>query len=80
MAGQTNIRQGGAATPRVTDPSQDLNLDFDDELEDVAEAGLDAIESDKVIFAKSTDIRRRLEEKLEVRLIKDQLGVDDFDF
>ena len=36
-------------------------------------------ESEKVLFTKSTDIRRKIEEQMEVKLLRDQLGLDDFD-
>lgn len=56
----------------------DMIEDFD-ELD--GDAGDDEGEeqSQKVRFAKSTDVRRRIEERLEVRLLRDELGMDDLD-
>lgn len=33
----------------------------------------------KVLFAKSADVRRRIEELLEVRLLRDELGLNHLD-
>ncbi len=49
-----------------------------DEVEGVVEES-ESESDDKLLFAKSTDVRRRIEEKLEVRLLRDELGIDDFD-
>ena len=52
----------------------EIELDELDE-KSVAETGSEA----KPLFVKSTDIRRRIEEQLEVRMLRDELGMDDFD-
>ena len=61
----------------------DAGLEFDelDELGSVEASESAAADSDseKLLFAKSTDVRRRIEEKLEVRLLRDELGIDDLD-
>jgi hypothetical protein len=33
----------------------------------------------KAMSAKDTSVRRRIEEQLEVRMLRDELGMDDFD-
>ena len=81
MAGQARNIQ--TQTPNIPSTEQpvDMNLDLDDALLTMAEVNdsNDSEETKPVIFSKSTDVRRRLEEKLEVKLLKDQLGMDDFD-
>jgi len=81
MAGQARNTQTQAPSIPSTDQAVDMNLDLDDALLSMAEVNdsNSSEETKPVIFAKSTDIRRRLEEKLEVKLLKDQLGMDDFD-
>ena len=83
MAGQARNTQTQTQAPSIpsTDQAVDMNLDLDDALLSMAEVNdsNSSEETKPVIFAKSTDIRRRLEEKLEVKLLKDQLGMDDFD-
>ena len=37
------------------------------------------LDEEHLAFKKPTDVRRRLEEKLEVRRLRDQLGMDDLD-
>jgi hypothetical protein len=56
----------------------DGNVDNDNANKGGAEKNGDDAD-DKLLFAKSTNVRRRIEEKLEVRLLKDELGIDDID-
>lgn len=81
MAGQVRNTQKHTPSIPSADQAVDMNLDLDDALLSMAEVNdsNNSEENKPVIFAKSTDIRRRLEEKLEVKLLKDQLGMDDFD-
>ena len=82
MAGSSETRQetlveAGSAQP---EPIVDLAIDVDNDVDDNdgESGGVDAGDG-KVLFAKSTDIRRRIEERLEVKLLRDQLGMDDLD-
>jgi hypothetical protein len=77
MAGRVESRQETSIGIQV--PEQVNDIELDDSM-DSSDASLDNVGEGKVIFAKSTDIRRRLEEKLEVKLLKEQLGVDDLGF
>ena len=61
----------------ATDQTNDIGLDIDDIVVESAEISIDRDDGKPVKFAKPTDIRRRLEEKLEVRSLQDQLGIDD---
>lgn len=79
MAGQARNMQTERSNVSSTEQTVDMNLDLDDALVSMAETNDESEDSKPVIFAKSTDVRRRLEEKLEVKLLKDQLGMDDFD-
>ena len=79
MAGQARNMQTEDSNISSTEQTVDMNLDLDDALVSMAETNDESEDSKPVIFAKSTDVRRRLEEKLEVKLLKDQLGMDDFD-
>ena len=81
MAGQARNIQTERSNIPSTEQAVDMNLDLDDALLTMAEVNDsdDSEETKPVIFSKSTDVRRRLEEKLEVKLLKDQLGMDDFD-
>jgi len=55
--------------------------DFDDMDIDEVDASSDdeSIDDSNLSYVRSTDVRRRIEERLEVRLIRDELGIDDFD-
>ena len=81
MADQTpNIPVEAASQAAVSDAAPDF-IDIDevaDSIDEEVEAQSDA-SAKKELFEKSTDIRRRIEERLEVRLLKDELGIDDFD-
>lgn len=50
-----------------------------DELVDADDSSIDDEKDNALLFARSTDVRRRIEEKLEVRLLRDELGIDDLD-
>jgi hypothetical protein len=88
MAGQASNRQETFSNTSGADQANELSMELDDGLVDSAELVADQVDDEtdnakstgKVIFAKSTDIRRKLEEKLEVQLLKDQLGMDDLGF
>ena len=75
MARQASSMQTDSANVSYSDRAIDMDLD-DDSLSMTDES---SEETKPAIFLKSTDVRRRLEERLEVRLLKDQLGIDDFD-
>lgn len=75
MARQASSMQTDSANVSYSDRAIDMDLD-DDSLSMTDES---SEETKRTIFLKSTDVRRRLEERLEVRLLKDQLGIDDFD-
>ncbi len=79
----TRLNQAGVKKTRSVEPAQEfVELDELEELEaDSAEESqeADATEDSKLLFAKSTDVRRRIEERLEVRMLRDELGMDDFD-
>ena len=80
MAGSSETRQevsteAGQAQP---EPVVDLAMDVDSDIGESDDTAVDDGDG-KVLFAKSTDIRRRIEERLEVKLLKDQLGMDDLD-
>ena len=51
-------------------------LDGFDDSSDEQEQGA---QTKKVLFAKSADVRRRIEELLEVRLLRDELGLNHLD-
>ena len=75
MARQASSIQTDSVNVSYSDRAIDMDLD-DDSLSMTDES---SEETKRTIFLKSTDVRRRLEERLEVRLLKDQLGIDDFD-
>ena len=78
MAGQANSTELTSSTISSSDRAIDMGMDLDDaSLAMTDDEGNE--ETKPAIFSKSTDVRRRLEERLEVRLLKDQLGIDDFD-
>jgi len=80
MAEQTSsapLTDGAGTKPEKNDIVIDIDIDElpdDGGSEDKTDAS-----NEKLLFAKSTDVRRRIEEKLEVRLLKDELGIDDLD-
>ncbi|MGB5324486.1 MAG: hypothetical protein WBN40_03550 [Pseudomonadales bacterium] len=68
---ESSGRAPSDAMPEMIDDFDELDgLSTDDAAEEASE---------KVRFAKSTDVRRRIEERLEVRLLRDELGMDDLD-
>ena len=78
MAGQADSTQINNENISSSDRAIDMSMDLDDA--SLAMSDDDGSEvTQPAIFSKSTDVRRRLEERLEVRLLKDQLGIDDFD-
>ncbi len=77
MARQASNMQTDNSNISSSDRAVDMNMDLDDDSLSMTDDGSE--ESKPAIFLKSTDVRRRLEERLEVRLLKDQLGIDDFD-
>ncbi len=82
MAGSSETRQEALADPGLAQPEPvvDLAMDVDSDIDDSDGASGSVDDGDgKVLFAKSTDIRRRIEERLEVKLLRDQLGMDDLD-
>ena len=76
MTGQLNAlnSQNDFSSESINDSSVDLDeiLVNDDNLEDIAQ--------NKEIFSKPADIRRKLEERLEAKNLRDQLGMDDLAF
>jgi len=76
MARQASNMQTDNSNISSSDRAVDMNMDLDDDSLSMTD---DNEETKPAIFLKSTDVRRRLEERLEVRLLKDQLGIDDFD-
>ena len=79
MAGSSETRQEISADPgSQPEPIVELAMDVDSDIDDSGSSGVDRSDG-KVLFAKSTDIRRRIEERLEVKLLRDQLGMDDLD-
>ena len=81
MSGQVATISTNSVEVGVNDKANDIGLDIGLDIEDIvvesAETSIDKDDGKPVKFAKSTDIRRRLEEKLEVKLLQDQLGIDD---
>ena len=77
MFGQVATISTNSVEVGANDQANDIGLDIDDIVVESAETSIDKDDGKPVKFAKSTDIRRRLEEKLEVRLLQDQLGIDD---
>lgn len=84
MADQTsNVQNAGAKTGRADNASDFVDMDFDelaDNLDDEIDAQQSSSKDKSEMLAKSREIRRRIEEKLEVRLLRDELGIDDLDF
>ena len=76
MARQASNMQTDNSNISSSDRAIDMSMDLDDDSLSMTD---DNEETKPAIFLKSTDVRRRLEERLEVRLLKDQLGIDDFD-
>lgn len=76
MTGQLNAlnSQNDFSSESINDSSVDLDeiLVNDDNLVDIAQ--------NKEIFSKPADIRRKLEERLEAKNLRDQLGMDDLAF
>lgn len=71
-------------TPESSKPAIESMSDFDELDDDMGVSAIevaddDESESSKLSHLKSTDVRRRIEEKLEVRMLRDELGIDDFD-
>lgn len=84
MAGLRDHKSDSAGSaPSEAMPEMMEDFDELDELsaDDATAAGTEESdkESDKLRFARSTDVRRRIEERLEVRLLRDELGMDDLD-
>ena len=77
MSGQVATISTNSVEVGANDQANDIGLDIDDIVVESAETSIGKDDGKPVKFAKSTDIRRRLEEKLEVRLLQDQLGIDD---
>ncbi|NNC55737.1 MAG: hypothetical protein HKO07_08460 [Pseudomonadales bacterium] len=77
MAGLTehkNVQAGSAlkeVPPEISEEFEELEALADDEESESQDR--------KDRFEKSTDVRRRIEERLEVRLLRDELGMDDID-
>ena len=69
-----NTESTGAVSAETLPDMMD-DIDSLDELD--SEEGVQ--QDEKLLFAKSTDVRRRIEERLEVRLLRDELGMDDLD-
>lgn len=80
MSGQVATISTNSAEIRATDQANDVGLDMDDIVDGGTDISIGKEVSGSVKFAKSTDVRRLLEEKLEVKLLKDQLGIDDLGF
>lgn len=64
-----------SSSPSPSEAAVDIDMDAID-----AEESEQLLDEEHLAFKKPTDVRRRLEERLEVRRLKDQLGVDDLDF
>jgi len=77
MARQASNMQTDNSMISSSDRSIDMSMDLDDDSLSMIDD--DNEENKPALFLKSTDVRRRLEERLEVRILKDQLGIDDFD-
>lgn len=77
MARQASNMQTDSENVSYSDRAIDMNMELDDDSLSMADESNE--ETKPALFSKSTDVRRRLEERLEVRLLKDQLGIDDFD-
>ena len=77
MARQASNMQTDNSMISSSDRVIDMSMDLDDDSLSMTDD--DNEETKSALFLKSTDVRRRLEERLEVRLLKDQLGIDDFD-
>lgn len=79
MAGQINNATVKKSDDARLESVKELMVDID--LDDSAENNElnSADKNGKILFEKSTDIRRRIEEKLEVKLLKDELGIDYLD-
>ncbi len=87
MAGQINSRQDTFSNSSAAEAPSEVAIDLDEDFE--IDPTLDLADGDdsgaatttgKQSVANSTDIRRKLEEKLEVKLLREQLGMDDLDF
>ena len=78
MAGQANSVGLTSSTISSSDRAIDMSMELDDASLTMTHDGSNE-ETKPIIFSKSTDVRRRLEERLEVRVLKDQLGIDDLD-
>ncbi|NNL56498.1 MAG: hypothetical protein HKO71_01985 [Pseudomonadales bacterium] len=77
MAGLRNHKtDASSAVPAETMPEF---IDELEELDSIASDDESSEQDEKLLFAKSTDVRRRIEERLEVRLLRDELGMDDLD-
>ena len=61
-------------TPPAIEPVADL-----DDVDEIEAVDDETANDSNLSHLKSTDIRRRIEERLEVRMLKDELGMDDFD-
>ena len=77
MSGQVATVSTNSVEVGVNDQANDIGLDIEDIVVESTETSIDKDDGKPIKFAKSTDIRRRLEEKLEVKLLQDQLGIDD---
>ena len=81
MADQTsNVQEAGAKASHAENAADFVDMDFDelaDNLDDEIDAQQNSSKDKSEVLAKSREIRRRIEEKLEVRLLRDELGIDD---
>lgn len=79
MAG-TRVGQSPEKSKPAIEPMADM-ADFDDmDIDEVDASSEDeSIDDSNLSYVKSTDVRRRIEERLEVRMLRDELGIDDFD-
>ena len=58
-----------------SEPINDL-IDLDDESFEPSDELIEVVKKER--HAKTTDVRRKIEERLEVRMLRDELGMDDF--
>ncbi len=81
MAGSISRKQKQPDESQSPELIASLVVDMDDVPDgfDETEVGERKVGNGKMLFAKSAEIRRRIEERLEVKLLKDELGMDDFD-
>jgi len=80
MAGTRVNNTPESSAPPAIEPMSDIT-EFDEmDIDEVEASGEDESSSNSNLAnSKSTDVRRRIEERLEVRMLRDELGIDDFD-